>query len=994
MKPLFKINLSVLAASMAINAFGGINGAGTPGYYTRGKLMFADKNYIGSYDQLKQASRSRLLSDAERCELQRLDALSALKMGQLDEARKLITQWLSDWGASPRRTDMRMYLADTYFAENPAEALRIYDTIQPDALSGARANELYYRTGYCALRLAEFDRARAAYGRLTASPEYGSAAKFYLGYIAYAQGNYTEAKALFGQSDNRTMPGAMADYYLAQIYYHEGDYARAVTTARALIANKNVEPQFTLEANRIAGESLYLSNRPDQAIAYLRTYVNGTDKPLISALYILGLSEYADGEYSAAVKSLRPVTAENSAMAQNAYLYIGQALVKQGDVDGAIMAFDRALHMDYDASAREAAYYNYAVAKYAGGSVPFGSSVQIFRQFLQQYPESKFAANVNRYIITGYIADNDFSQALAAINDVRYPDESTLKAKQYVLYTLGARALNAGRSAEAVNLLKQARTLAKYNDTVAREVNLSLGEALLREGNYSQAVTELNAYNSGRVTENTPIAYYDLGYAYMGLRDYPSAARAFSNVIGSHARTSEQMLADTYNRLGDCLYYQKEWTDAAEAYSKAYSTQPASGDYPLFQQAVMLGYANDYAGKLEGMKRLIDEFPTSSLIPDALLEMTEAQLQTDNREAALATCQRLIDTYPGTSQGRQAYLQKALTQASIGNNREAMNTYRELIAAYPGSDEALQAAEAYKHLCTEAGTLDEYVSFMNSIENAPAVNPAEIDRLAFESAEEFFVDGKGTKRLEDYVNSHNDGAYALQAYSYLMEDADDSGDSRKAYRYACIVTDRWPDNAAAESAYAIRGDYEYSVGDSEEALNSWKKLEARASTPAMTNEARMGIMRVARDLGRPDDLLAAAEAVLSSSAIGTEDKLEASFSKALAYSLKDDRLEAEEIWQTLAGQTEMLYGAKSAVYLAESQLEGGDKTKALNTARALVDSGTPYSYWLARGFIVLSDALRAQGKEYEANEYLNAWRENSPGSESDIFQAIEQRLNK
>ena len=90
----------------------------------------------------------------------------------------------------------------------------------------------------------------------------------------------------------------------------------------------------------------------------------------------------------------------------------------------------------------------------------------------------------------------------------------------------------------------------------------------------------------------------------------------------------------------------------------------------------------------------------------------------------------------------------------------------------------------------------------------------------------------------------------------------------------------------------------------------------------------------------------------------------------------------------------MLYGAKSAVYLAESQLEGGDKTKALNTARALVDSGTPYSYWLARGFIVLSDALRAQGKEYEANEYLNALRENYPGSESDIFQAIEQRLNK
>ena len=60
---------------------------------------------------------------------------------------------------------------------------------------------------------------------------------------------------------------------------------------------------------------------------------------------------------------------------------------------------------------------------------------------------------------------------------------------------------------------------------------------------------------------------------------------------------------------------------------------------------------------------------------------------------------------------------------------------------------------------------------------------------------------------------------------------------------------------------------------------------------------------------------------------------------------------------------------------------------------ALTTSGTPHSYWLARGFILLSDIYAAQGKKFEAREYLNALRENYPGSESDIFMMIDSRLS-
>ena len=60
----------------------------------------------------------------------------------------------------------------------------------------------------------------------------------------------------------------------------------------------------------------------------------------------------------------------------------------------------------------------------------------------------------------------------------------------------------------------------------------------------------------------------------------------------------------------------------------------------------------------------------------------------------------------------------------------------------------------------------------------------------------------------------------------------------------------------------------------------------------------------------------------------------------------------------------------------------------------LTSSGTPHAYWLARGFILLSDIYAQQGKNFEAREYLQALRSNYPGNESDIFDMIDTRLEK
>ena len=992
-----KLTMMAVLASLGLSAAAQINSPQVPGYYARGEAMYDNSIYIGTIDQLGLIANSRELSPAEHRRLDYALAMSELARGRFDRAYALLERWLEDYGSAPGRTDVRMAMGDCLFTQGHyPEALKLYEELDPASLANpSLAPDLKYRLAYTCLKLGLPDRAAEIFTALKGDGKYGDAADFYLGYILYAKGDYAAARKAFLDCNLNTEPGLMADYYLMQMDYKEENYQQAFTRAKALLQRQGVPEQYVLEANRVLGESLFVAGSGNSAIPYLRKYIAAVDKPAVSALYALGVSLYQSGDYAGAAEALRPVTADDSAMGQNAYLYLGLALMHLDDTDGAIMAFDRALRLDHDRQARENAYYNYAVAKTRGGSVPFGSSVATFENFLSDFPDSPHAADVRDYIITGYVTDNNYEAALAAIERVKNPDSRVLSAKQRVLYTLGARNLVAGDADAAVKQLTKAYALRSHDAEIGAETEMLLGEAYLRQGKYEKAIELLSRYLKGKRTANFPVAEYDLGYAFMGIRNYPAAQSCFERVTAKPGNLGKSIVADAESRLGDCLYYQKQWAQATEAYNRAFETDPAVGDYPLFQQSVIQGYAGNFAAKLSGLRRLKASFPSSPLMADALLEMTEAQLRTGDKAAAMETWQELIDNYPATTQGRNAYLQMAATQADNGDIPAAIETYEKLISGYPTSDEGRQGAEMLKNIMASRGELDRYMTFINGIHNAPRLDPSEADRLAFETAERQYLSDEGTTLLKKYLERYGlDGSSSLKALTYLIEDARARGNEDDVYTYASQLVSHWPDNAAAEQAFATMARYDQAHGNGEKALANWQQLAKRASTPVLADEARVGIMRTARELNRPNEMEGAANALLTSSTAGPGVKTEAGFSLGLAQQLKGDNAAAIETWRPLALETDDVYGSMAAVYLAQALLDADKAAEAAQVAEAFTNSETPYAYWLARGFIAQADAYRALGRNNEADDILRAVRENYTGIEADIFSMIDERLPK
>ncbi len=380
-----------------------------------------------------------------------------------------------------------------------------------------------------------------------------------------------------------------------------------------------------------------------------------------------------------------------------------------------------------------------------------------------------------------------------------------------------------------------------------------------------------------------------------------------------------------------------------------------SGDYALLQAARMEGYLRRYNEKLSLLDNFNSGYSTSALMPDALLERTQALISLGRRGEAVETYRSLIEAYPLTRQGRQGYLQMALTLLEMGQRTEGEQAYRDVISRYPTSDEAAQAATLLRRLYAEDGRGDEFLAFMESVDGAPGVDREDAAELSFGSARRAYTQNSDTGGLQRFIT-------------------------------------QYPDAPQVETALEMLASAAYANGDIPLSQTYWEQLESRASTPENMRSARLGIMRTARDLGNLERAGAMARTVLESGDVPAAVLGEATYVLGFYLAEQDNLQEAVEVWTTVADRTAEPYGAMSAYSAADGLFRLGRTDEALTAARALTSSLSPQHYWVARAFILKSDIYAQQGRMYEAREYLRALSENYPGNEPDIRDMISTRL--
>ena len=786
-----------------------------------------------------------------------------------------LLKYAREYPTTAEATRALLTVGDWYWYQKDwHEALKYYDMVAIDQLADEQCNLYTYRKALALLNCGVPEQAAPLFNSLKGRRDFSRAADFYSAYIQYLNGDYDAAYDQFkrladtdsetsGASASQTSgisgrnnatkrpnltPGGnsyVSDgieplYYMTQIEYLRGNYDDVISNAQTLMAKRPVK-ELLPELHRVAGLSHFKKGDLATARGHLEEFVNSTDSPNDDAVYALAATEYADGDYDQAKRHFQMLTDRGNALAQGAYLYLGQIAEREGDMNAAAMAFKKASDMAFDRKVAETALYNYITANSKGGNVPFASSIALHEDFLKRYPSSPYTSQVEESLASAFFHENNYQKALEAINRVKRPSESTLATKQKILYKLGCAEITSGQLQSATSHLREAAGMTSQDAALAAEASLWLGDALYRQGDYKGAETAYkNALRGNLNTSNNAIARYGLAYSQFQRQQWRDAEKNFATVADDR-QTSADIKADALIREADCLFYLRQYSQAAAKYKAAAEGGNGDPDYAAFRYAVVSGVTDGSNRELQLLDAFLAERDNSRWTAEALLEAARTATALEYKDKAASYYDRLLDVRPDLPEVGEALLNKAI------------------------------------HLENE--------------------------------------------------------------------------------------------------------------GDADGALEAYLTLEKKAGKDYET-EAVAGVMRNTSDL---DQRAEYARRLLSLGGVSEEDAEDARFYDASGL-LRSNPEAGTKALESLAEYPDNLSGAKAAVELGEWYLERGESKKALEVLEKFTDAGSIHAYWLAKGFIALADAYKAEGDEYLAKEYLKSLKENYPGGEEDIMIEIERRL--
>ncbi len=992
-----KVLLSVLVAAPAVAvAQPGMMSSEAVGYLERGRQMYESRNYVGAIDQLEHMKQ--LPSSASmREQADYYIALSRFERGE-DGSLDALMRFIDTYPASPLAMEAQMKVGNYYFYRGEWEsALVSYSYVRNRSLDLNADEDLEYRRAYCNLRLGEYREAERQYYALEKSKRYAGASDFYKAYLDYAQGDYNEAQAKFSAIPPGSELGYQSQYYLIQILYNKKRYSEVIEQGRDLLAQHGND-YFDAELNRVVGESYYHTGNDREARTYLRRYLDNPEgEPYRTAAYTMGVLDYRDGNYQAVVDNMLHVTDGSDALSQSAYFYMGQAKRQLGDLNGANMAFQQAAMMDCDRNVKETAYYNYAVGVSKGARTPFDKSVDLFEDFLNEYPNSRYKDNVEGYLVDAYMGTTDYQRALTSINRIKNPGAKVLKAKQNILYNLGVQALNNNRNKEADQYFKQAIAVGNYDKTALNESRLWLAEAEYREGKYEDAARHQQEYVKAidRTDENYGLAQYNLGYSLLNQNRYAEAKSALQNAIASK-QLSNEMAASAYQGIGQAQYYMRDFSGAQASYDQALRLDKnGNGDYSMYQKGIMMGLNHQYADEVTQMDALIKAYPQSDLAPQAMLEKGNAQALLGKNNDALNTYATLLKDYPRSVEARKGLLQTALVNKGMGKEDQAIEAYKKVIRQYPTSDEAQAAAEDMKLIYADRGQLAEFSKFLNTVPNAPQIDVNEVERLTYDAAEKAATsDRPSIDRLQQYIKDYPAGAYVAKAKYHIARYYYSKGKYDEAMTAIDESLQGGSDASYAQDALAMRSDILSRQGKMEESLASYKELAERSTSDDNRTLAQLGAMRVAKQMGNWNEVRLLTQTLLDRGGLTAGEEKEVTLDRGLSLAQLGNTRDAEAAFRAIAGDPSNEYGAQASYELSRMQYEMGNLKGAEQTINALIDAGTPHTYWLGKSFLTLADVCYKQGNVAQARDYLQSLKSSYPGKEKDIFNGIETRLNK
>jgi len=964
--------------------------------FYEGKSMYEERNFPGSVNKLleykQNSTNPELISEAGF-----FLAAGTYYQGK-ENALLELKEYLDTYPASIHRNEVSFMIGSLHFEEKDyAKAIYWFEQADLDYLSASQQEEYAYRLAVSNLETNKTDEAKRLFSLLRGNnSSYTKEATYYLGYISYKEGDYNQAAGYFNQLKNE--PAFKEDilYYSTQINFAQKRYTQTISEGKSLL---NLYPNNAKngEIYRIVGFSYFQETDYPEALEYLEKGLSLSSDYQREDYYALGLAGYFTKQYPKAVQYLGLSNPGNDALGQSIYVYLGQSYLQMKDSQNALMAFGSASRLDFDAQAKEAAMFNYAMLLHQNSVSAFGESVTVLEEFVNTYPQSIYADKVNDALVDVYLTTKDYQTALTSIAKIRQPGRRILEAQQKIYYYLGTVDFTNENLDQAISNFTKAINAGNYAQTEKEEAIFWRGESYYKEKDYNKAMNDFQTFiQTGNTNESLKnLAQYNLAYIAFNQKQYTRAETEFQRFIRSE-RERSQTLADAYARLGDCYFNNRRFNEAESAYNEAVTIMPSMGAYALFQKGYVMGLQRNYLGKVAQMDKLIAEYPQSPYVTEAYFEKGRAYVMSGNEKEAIESFTTIWERFPESSNARKAGLQMGMLYFNSNQASKAADIYKQVVAKYPGSPEARTAVQDLKSVYFELNDVNGYAEYVRSLGGAEKFDVTEQDSLTYLAAERLFILGNAQQAKESlirYLQSFPVGAFNANAHFYLGSIYYQDKlypDAKKEFQ---AVLDAGS-NPFTEESVARLAEIEFNDKNYELALQLYERLRNITGSQVNKTAANLGVLRSASKLNQYTAIVTAANALLEDDSQEPNIVSEAKYHRAKSYLALGENKQAENDLVDLSKDTRTVFGAEAKYLLAQYYFDHTEKQKAKEIVMNYIKQSTPHTYWLARSFILLSDIYKSEGDLLQAKQYLESLQNNYKTTTDDIIPMLTDRLRE
>ncbi|MBS1646069.1 MAG: tetratricopeptide repeat protein [Bacteroidetes bacterium] len=873
------------------------------------------------------------------------------------------------------------YLGKSNFRKKKyAETIESLEQVDIYDLSKEDLAELYFKRGYSYLQVGKTDKAKNdLYEIKDVDNKYAKPANYYYSHIMYSEKNYTEALTGFTRLLNDETFGSVVPYYIAQIYYLQGKYDEVIKSAPQLL-NDSQFVQKKTEINRIIGESYYHKKNYAEAIPYLLQGVSGT----ANDNYELGYAYYKINDTQKAISYFEKTTVKEDSLAQNAYTYIADCYLKQGEKNKARSAYYSAYMMRYDASIRENALFNYAKLCYETGFSPYNDAIKYFKQYIIDYPYSSRKNEAYTFLINCFQSTKNYEGAMQTIEQMNSNDVLLKQAYQKLAYFRAITFYNNNRNDSAKKYFLLTSKLGE-DPVVSAQSKYWLGEISYQNKEYNNALEIWKSFQlmpgSFQLKEYDG-CNYNMGYAYFMNKDYDDAGISFRKYLLNKTNIDATKAADATLRTADCYFMKGSYNSAAEHYETAIAIGKTDIDYAMYQKALCDGLQKNYKEKINGLHTLQQKYPSSMYITQSVFETAESYKALNDNENAITYYKKMIKDYPASPYTQRSIKTIGFLYYNENKNDSAFRYMDRIVKQDPKSDEAKDAVDVIKKIYKEQNKPEEMEIYMSSI--GSSVSTDELDESYWQKASDLYYDKKdcdlSMPEMQKYIGKFPNGKYSTEAHFCFAECAyskENYKDALVAYQYVLSK----PRNIRTEASLVKTSYLLYKDKNYAEALPLYARLQDVAESPQNKLTAKLGAMRCAFYTKNYEMCIDECNKVLNIEKIAQQQITEAHQLKAKSLYEMNRRDEAANDFLYVIKNAKNEAGAEAYYYTALTYYQKKEYKETEKTINTLMNYDYSTNDWNTKALLLMSDVYVQKNETTNAEVVLKSIIENADKQE-------------